>query len=96
MVKVLLKANLAKNSRQDFLSKDDWLLLASDIRKDFPNITCQKAMGIIDKGIKGLLDEDFEMRALNYTRIYQWFFKEVGEQYTEEEKHKMKFPGQDE
>jgi hypothetical protein len=76
------------------MGKEDWVFLAEEISIDFPYVSEEEAIIIVNKGIKGLLDDEFNRGYLNFTRIYQWFVKEAGGRRTEEEKDRMKFPSE--
>ena len=67
-----MRAKLGRTNNSDLLAKEDWIELAKEVQKDFPEITIEQAENIIDKGIKGLLG-DMSL-PLNFTKIYQWFY----------------------
>jgi len=73
LVPLLMRARLTRLNNFDILTSTDWLYLANEIKKDFPDIDIIEAEKIVDKGVKGFY-KDSNM-PLNFTKVYQWFYK---------------------
>lgn len=71
---IIFYANLARPSNFDILGKEDWELLAVEVKKDYEFLTIEQLKEIIMLGVKGKLDKEdsYSNYSINFKTIYMW------------------------